>query len=567
MMRLICFFIFAAIGAAVEKQPIVRRQSILGSDRDSVLPDPHGLHNTGDHCTGNVPKGALFEVFRDTFDDDAHASLLSNPEEIPDPASLTGACDSLGEAPYFFHPFDTSIHNQLEKLVEYSQFVSESQSTPSLAELQKMPMDELAMRKVMSRLAQAALSSTRTIRVAVMGGSMTRGSACRTPTNQLEAKCSWPYNLERWLKKTFSHADVSVINMARGGMDSLSRLFEIEDDLDTAKSFGNIDLWILDHGVNDANGWPCGKSKDQYNGGVLENLTHNEIYSIATEALILKIQRAYPRSSLMMLATACGECLSYKENALQIARHHHIAYVDYGFLVEQRGAESGQECSFVINGMHKGRHCGLWEEDLHPPWHIHQRVADTIGYQMGRALSDVCNGHQADMRMLTLPAGTFWPKTAMQPLSRCDQYLARSSALKANEGTNTSSVSARGWNLIEEIKGKPGWIANEIGARITFPLTFGGVPTIGIEFLRSYEKMGQASIQIVDGSGMSFPLGDIDGLWEHDRDRPRAKLSVPDINWYYPKVSPNSKMSLIVDLIDSDERDSHKMKLLSVVSC
>jgi hypothetical protein len=145
----------------------------------------------------------------------------------------------------------------------------------------------------------------------------------------------------------------------------------------------------------------------------------------------------------------------------------------------------------------------------------------------------------------------------------CEKYSAQFSA--ANATMKRELVSSQGWNLMEDRKEKPGWISDQIGSRITFPLVFGSKPTIGIGFLRSYEKMGQASIKIIEPDGKSLPLGEIDGLWENTE---ASKFSVPDIKWYYPRVEPNMNMSVVVEIIHPAEpRESHKMKIVNVVSC
>jgi hypothetical protein len=293
--------------------------------------------------------------------------------------------------------------------------------------------------------------------------------------------------------------------------------------------------------------------------------------SIGMEALILKIKRIDPTASLMILATACAECLAFRENTLKIARHHHIPYVDYGFLVEQHS----EECKAIAPWMdkarnsasHWSRHCALWEGANHANWYTHQRVADAIGFLMGRALSAVCKAgseKSMNLEMFSMPAQTFWSKTALRSVAPCEHFLARFYAESASK--DNISVSSVGWNLMEDVTGKPGWIATSAGARIKFPLAFGSMPTIGLGFLRSYENMGEASIQIIGTDGKSYPLGEIDGLW----DKPEtSKISVTDTKWYYPKVEPNTNMSLVVEVTHPAKsiRINDKMKILMVVSC
>jgi hypothetical protein len=359
------------------------------------------------------------------------------------------------------------------------------------------------------------------------------------------------------LKKAIPNSDESVANIGSPETSTPARLFRMDADMRNATElFGKTDLWILDHGINDAVGntgyWG---PQDRETMG---NVSTDDIMSIGTEALILKILRNDPTAALMMLATACAECIAFKENELKIARHYHIPYVDYGFLVEQHS----EECKPLPIARFT-RHCALWEGSVHPNWYSHQRVADTIGYVMGRALASVCKATppQTSSEMFPMPTQTFWSKTALHSIRPCDQFLAQFHA--QNRSKDDMSIESIGWKLMEDRMGKPGWIANEIDARIAFPLAFGAVPTIGLGFLRSYENMGQARIQIVGTDGKWYPLGEIDGLWDNPE---TSKVSTTDTKWYYPKVAPDTNMSLVVDITKSP-RDSLKMKILSVVSC
>jgi hypothetical protein len=382
-----------------------------------------------------------------------------------------------------------------------------------------------------------------------------------------------------------------------GAVSTVERVHKMQDLMET---YDEIDLWILDHGINDAIGgggsYVASFVTQSEHGAfkishdVLGNITGDDIQSIATEALILKILSIDPTASLMMLATACAECLPFREKELKIARHYRIPYVDYAFLVEQRG----KECDAVevpvdengallypdVNiGYSRARHCALWEGAVHPDWQTHQNVADAIGYLMGRALSALCKGSEkmdehTDYPLTAartfMPAQTFWAATALHSLSPCEDFLTSFSASSAS--IKSTTISSDGWNLMEDRKGKPGWIATEAGARIAFPVAFGnGTPTVGIAFLRSYENMGQASIQILGRGGESFPLGEINGLW--DSEQSMRRVSTADTQWYrLPKVKRNTNMSLIVEITNlkgryNSTRDSHKMKILNVMSC
>jgi hypothetical protein len=555
--------VLLASTASVSMAAVVRRASvsIAASGRANHVPHTHTLAwEPKDESPSLDQESFLYGIIEafDSFDALREVNKQADRKltlHVVRRGLELRACDNLGTEPYLVHP--TVIPNdrltqrieccgtteQDSAVAQFNEYVNESSRIPSLAEFQKMPNDQLAMQNLMSRLAQSS-----TIRVGVLGGSMTAGANCRTPDWREEKSCAWPSGLERWLQRTFPHAVVRVINMAVGGVGSLARLGTVQRDME---SNGKIDLWILDNMVNDA------------------EVTYRmpmeaSTFSVTTEALILKILHSDPTANLMMLATACPVCVDFRENELKIARHYHIPYVDYASLVEQRA----QECK--VRGTEDPeirswtRDCALWTAGTHPGWQAHQHVADAIGYQMGRALSDVCKAPLLPKpSVLNIPQSTFWARDALLKYLPCEKYSAQFSA--ANATMKRELVSSQGWNLMEDRKDKPGWISDQIGSRITFPLVFGSKPTIGIGFLRSYEKMGQASITIKEPDGKLSPLGEIDGLWEN---REASKFSVPDIKWYYPRVEPNMNMSVVVEIIHPAEpRESHKMKIVNVVSC
>jgi hypothetical protein len=546
---MISLALFVVIVQAVEKSPVAAAShavSIVRRRNENFDSDGRRKgRGVGGEVDPEPEWGRVVEAIENTYDSfgSTYPSLQNLRLKVRntwvgkmmlEPALPEGACD--GPEPY---------------LLTYTH------ATPSLAEFHKMPSDQEAMQNLMGRL---ALQST--IRVGVLGGSMTFGQHCEDPVYGNGSSCAWPSRLERWLQKTFPHAAVRVINMAVPGMSTLARLLEIQNDLETAQTkHGQIDVWIIDHLINDA------YISFHLNNPVLAvgyNGSNGDFLSLATEALILKIRQFDANVGLMMLATGCVNCLAFRENELKIAKHHRIPYVDYSFLVEQRGEECSADEEDLGQASKLKRHCALWNGDTHPTWQGHQQVADTIGYQMGRALCDNGKSHQTKTGRLERITSTFWPTTALRSLAPCKSYLSDWNAARRPEHVLLSR-----WSLMEDVPGKLGWIANETGARIVFPVSFGKEPTIGINFLRSYEKMGKASIQIVEAGGKLVHVGEINGLWDTEDKR----ISVTDTKWFSPAqlgATANTMVSLIVDIIDTpaiSTDESRKMKILGVVSC
>ena len=65
-----------------------------------------------------------------------------------------------------------------------------------------------------------------------------------------------------------------------------------------------------------------------------------------------------------------------------------------------------------------------------------------------------------------------------------------------------------GWRWSNEGRGKPGWVTTQVGATMTFNLTFGKHPSFVLSYLRSYEGLGSAEVSL---NGQSHSL---DPTWD-----------------------------------------------------
>ena len=122
--------------------------------------------------------------------------------------------------------------------------------------------------------------------------------------------------------------------------------------------------------------------------------------------------------------------------------------------------------------------------------------------------------------------------SAAQPLNNedalaafrgCDRPLTTWSAAQAMAAVSSLStrasavvpVSTGSWSLVEDVKGKPGWISNTSGSELFFPLRVGHQPKVVITFLRTYTRPGGSISLSLNGSAKGVPpLTELSGLWD-----------------------------------------------------
>jgi len=86
-----------------------------------------------------------------------------------------------------------------------------------------------------------------------------------------------------------------------------------------------------------------------------------------------------------------------------------------------------------------------------------------------------------------------FPQQALRPLMACLGPLSTFDA--ANTSTEQPTLTD-GWSHTDEGRGKPGWVASRVGAKIHFDLRFGNHPSLNLAYLKSYEGMGSAQLTL-----------------------------------------------------------------------
>jgi hypothetical protein len=336
------------------------------------------------------------------------------------------------------------------------------------------------------------------IEVAVLGGSFTLGHGCGETTEQGEMACSWPTRLGKRLQTIFGNS-INVQNLAESGTTSA----ELLNRLGTITPFHAIDLLIIDTLTNDAE--------------------VGEIATVGYEKLVRAIHSVFPDAQFLLVEDGCPRCLSDKamlRQRRQIAQHYGIPVMDYAAMVEgynnvgldsnllwpETLPEMDEQNVFVKVGP-------FWPKFLphvnttratccplnHPPWPVHEYMADAVMHAFHEMLGDSCDGLSSDGKhseVQVLPE----PLNDQKELDRYSAclhpltfYDARSHYVERDQPQ--PNVVSGDWKVCEDRPGRPGWIATRQGSTIKFPVRFGTQGILAVTYLRSYEHFGTAKLQ------------------------------------------------------------------------
>eukprot|EP00928_Gymnodinium_smaydae_P011050 TRINITY_DN14130_c0_g1_i1.p1 TRINITY_DN14130_c0_g1~~TRINITY_DN14130_c0_g1_i1.p1 ORF type:complete len:623 (-),score=66.71 TRINITY_DN14130_c0_g1_i1:3-1871(-) len=356
----------------------------------------------------------------------------------------------------------------------------------------------------MKRLAKK-LETNRTIRIMSFGSSFTRGHGCMETTYQSELECAWPTRLEQWWRKAFPDSDMVLSNRAEHGANPATVLSGIGAVV--AAMDEHPDLVIVDYLVSD--------------------ITDN---AVEFESLIRSLRTLLPETQMLIFNDACETCIERAPLRRRIAEHYEIPMVDYaamvaherstrppGFSQERLWPSSTSVPPMEATGTFTQMKAawkdfeptvyvfGMTAEPInHPPWPVHQYVADAIGNAILRMLADVCGNKElkrdedlAQKKPVNSQEDLDKLPVCLHPLT----YFSAAEEICSTPARNTSYpflMNAKGgWELKEDVKDRPGWIATKAGATISFPVRFGMHPTLTITYLRSYAGVGNAEATLV----------------------------------------------------------------------
>lgn len=360
--------------------------------------------------------------------------------------------------------------------------------------------------------------------IVVLGGSETAGHGCiqmvthnHTRQGITEMDCAWPQRLKHWLLQAFPQGRVEVRNLARGGVTSAVLLAGVGMLLRANSE--DPDMIILDTLVNDAFG--AGNTEDGLASGFTKVPAKDGV-SVAYEKLIRTIHKLRPKSTIFSFSAGCLYCRQKAQQHLKVAKHYDLPRIDW--------AEYAVRNPKMWDG--DNRWVG---HDQHPPFYCHQAIADVFGVMMTKAWKEACSSSSGRRSVGQASASaswekTYWPQEYLDEFATCTHPL---SVYDAYDKETALPIVKRDsdWKLIEDIKGKPGWISTTPNASMVFPVKFGAFPRLVVTWLRGYEKLGIANIAINDAS---YPLnGFWDDLKTHD------KVTQSDTVWYSASLSPN----------------------------
>lgn len=179
---------------------------------------------------------------------------------------------------------------------------------------------------------------------------------------------------------------------------------------------------------------------------------------------------------------------------------------------------------------------GIWKSltrgepiDKHPAWPVHKACADTAFHALQVVLGGV-NLSSVDGAPAAEPTTTFWPHDRLEVEGACIDFA---SFYSAEDAKALPLLNSSGWRRYEDRQGKPGWIGEGTndGSTLDFAVRCGTEKTVGIEYLESYEHMGEATVRIstLEGDVVSVGVrrGGVDwfgsrSFWPHPHVLPRS---------------------------------------------
>mmetsp|Transcript_120490 Transcript_120490/g.292407 ORF Transcript_120490/g.292407 Transcript_120490/m.292407 type:complete len:526 (+) Transcript_120490:31-1608(+) len=387
------------------------------------------------------------------------------------------------------------------------------------------------------------LSSGKSVKMVVLGGSFTAGVDCSEPADGgaiTSFRCAWPSRVQAILSELFPQSSISLLNMAHGGTTSSVILGAIALLLrDVEGGIDEIDLIVLDTLVNDAAEF----HKWTQHG----NLSPGEVVKTSYEALVRVLHEMVPQAALVSLFAGCPACLGMASNQRAVASFYGLPLVDYASLVAQKLDEVPL----------------LWDPPYsHPRWISHQIVADVIAGTWTKVFQGFCTGDRA-------PQPTFPLETLVAPAQLAQFKTCKSGASEyyAEEPSGRKPTIVHGWRLFEDVPGKPGWISEKPGAVLKFRLDFGEEPKLLFTFLRTYNNIGSAKLEM---NGRSAFVQGLDTT--HNVSQSHTQWFMASVGISQPtlgegglsgfQVAPNSK-----NVVLTVTAPGAKFKILSVVSC
>ena len=445
-----------------------------------------------------------------------------------------------------------------------------------------------------------------TLNIAAFGGSMVQGVGCDGGPWPAE-KCAYPSRIRERLERLFVtnnnnnvNVAVSMMNLARSGWTSRLALFSFRSII-RALPF-TPDIVLLDFSVNDF--YEDGRlGRLHVEGGRRESaiLSMGNVF----EALLMLISFCLPNAAVLLIVSPFGADVdqtiahegltrSYDSISAQrslAAKHRGVAVVDmYTASIAtawQPWNANSSEFFLVRNLMQEFNwtfeHAFVKLRSIHPPWQVHDAMADVIVDVLARlyrrSCSDDDNQRSGDFFQLKDEYQPVFPKAkdyarCFQPTTLIDAYNP-----PAEWSINTSTPDG-GWALVEDRRKKPGWISTRENSTISFTIRFDRklMPrmTLTATYLKSYGAWASAVIYFVDvpKGGPKAPWGDKGGWKEQLNGQWGMRLSLPQVESFdsgydhgFYEVNMTDEAATATLVVRHAGPDGAKFKLIAVSAC
>eukprot|EP00929_Paragymnodinium_shiwhaense_P008095 TRINITY_DN112022_c0_g1_i1.p1 TRINITY_DN112022_c0_g1~~TRINITY_DN112022_c0_g1_i1.p1 ORF type:complete len:678 (-),score=109.81 TRINITY_DN112022_c0_g1_i1:382-2415(-) len=370
-----------------------------------------------------------------------------------------------------------------------------------------------------SRLAKVVdkLARRETVTILEIGGSFTYGEGCADGEHKV-GKCAWPARTERWFKQLFPASEIVWEHRPRRSTTSVGFLTGIGALIKSLR--GVPDIIIVDTLINDV--------FEAMRGLTTTGVNFDQVQRGGFEALLRALRELVPDVHIVVMLDACPACIQRSEIHRDVAAYYKVTVVDYANMAKKhnKAGKTGKDdpdwlwpqSNAIMQGPYikVGEKWPRWMPEYvtkhavccptnHPPWTVHEKISEAMGYGLTTALETACR-QQGQGKTPFYPAAPLMPEKILHKFPSCIRPKSFYSAMDAIGEGNAKALQPKvisgDWKLIEERKGKPGWIATTPGAVIHFPLETdmkGGkmYHAVTISWLTSYEGVTNAKARLI----------------------------------------------------------------------
>lgn len=470
---------------------------LLGTSRISSLQNPAAGNGTGDCSIASFPLG----------DDDAG--------EVLHAASIKRG--------YAKFDLAENVKHQLPDLKVYDSYPLKESDF-------KLSVNSTAHGLNAARLRHALLfarepfsgeKDMQPVRIFVYGTSMTIGANCVGPCGQ-EKDCAWPARLDYALKKlslrcqgedgnsTRTTRGFEVYNMADHGKSSA---WFTTYGLDGLENMTETDIVLLDNSVNDGH----------------HIAASDTVLQQYTESLVRTVLSKQRGPALVVLATFTGNFHQYRdgwmkapstpysklpcsdtsaqESYFPITSYYGIPLISYRDVAMRGGG-----CRIELGGLFS-----------HPPWRVHQLIADVVAYFFSSQTKDaLARGTETGLSLDQSLPPTKYSTADLHRVSICTFVSTNNREMKhtpvlstveprtsilskgQRDGTRVKvhSTPSDGWRCYDDTstaKGngsRPGWVSTAPGATLTIEFDASDLGSVALTYLASYEGFSGVEVRL-----------------------------------------------------------------------